>query len=80
MNWLNLLNPRMGFSAGITTILACIPIGLVYQPAVQVLALPIFVILLVMMCGVPAQCPQCRKRVKIAASRCSHCGVQVADH
>jgi tRNA(Ile2) C34 agmatinyltransferase TiaS len=78
VNLVNLLNPRMWFSAGVTTILALVPVGLVYEPAVEVLALPIFVVLMLLMCGVPAQCPQCRRRVKIAASRCPHCGVEIA--
>lgn len=77
MDPLNLLNPRMWFSAGVTTMLACIPIGLLYEPAVRWVAVPLFVVLLVAMTGVPAQCPQCRRRLKVAASRCPHCGVEV---
>lgn len=78
MYWLNLFNPRMWFSAGITTVLALIPVGLVSESAVEILALPIFATLLGMMCWVPAQCPHCRRRVKIAATRCSRCGFEVS--
>jgi len=77
MYWLNLLNPRMWISAGITTVLALIPVGLLWESAVEWLALPIFLALLLLMSGVPAQCPHCRRRVKIAASRCAHCGLEV---
>lgn len=78
MNPLNLLNPRMWFSAGITTVLALVPVGMVYEPAIKWLAVPIFLALMVLMCAIPAQCPFCRKRVKIGATRCSRCGSEVS--
>lgn len=77
VHWMNLLNPRMWIWAFVMAILASIPIGLIYAPAVNVVAPLVFIVALLATALMPGHCPECGKAIKIGYSRCRACGLDV---
>jgi hypothetical protein len=76
VNWVNLLSPRVWFSAMITGILAAVLPGMLWEPLMMPVFWVVFVaMLLALAVGPPVRCPDCQSRVKVGAIRCRRCGI-----
>jgi hypothetical protein len=80
LQWGNVVHMRFWFGAVIAYVIGAIPGVLVGVDALAVvggIALALLSMYLNLQRGQVYQCPHCRKRVKLGATHCHHCGLPV---